>query len=81
MFILGNTPVSAEETDASMEESQPDVTIYDNEGNLVEPDEMHTNEITPAAATLPTKIKTLNNSQLSYLISNYFVISNYIFII
>lgn len=63
MLILGNTPVSAEEADESMEKSQPDVTIYDNEGNLVEPDEMHTNEIAPAAATLPTSLKTLNNSQ------------------
>ncbi|MFB1050897.1 hypothetical protein [Paraliobacillus sp. JSM ZJ581] len=46
-----------------MEEGQPDVTIYDNEGSLVEPDEMHRNEITPTAATLPTKIKIIRRSR------------------
>lgn len=57
-FILGSTPIFAEETN-SEEEFQPAVTIYDNEGNLVEPTEYL---VEPLAATPPTKIKRLNNA-------------------
>lgn len=62
-FILGSAPVSAEETNSSMEEIQSAVTIYDNEGNLVEPlVEPNDNLISLLAATAPTKVKYLNNS-------------------
>jgi hypothetical protein len=55
-FIFGSAPVSAEETNSSMEEMQPAVTIYDNEGNLVKPlIEPNDNLISLLAATAPTK--------------------------
>lgn len=62
-FILGSVPVSAEETNSSMEEMQPAVTIYDNEGKLVEPlVKPNDNPISILAATASTKVKYLNNS-------------------
>lgn len=65
-FILGSTTVFAEETN-SEEEIQPDATIYDNEGNLVEP---IVHPISPLSASLPTRVKYLNNSE-SYQSSKF----------
>nr|QRZ17209.1 hypothetical protein JUJ52_15690 [Virgibacillus sp. AGTR] len=66
-FILGSTTVFAEETN-SEDEIQPEVTIYDNEGNLVEP--IVQPPISLLGAGLPTKVKYLNNSQ-SYQSSEF----------
>lgn len=63
-FMFGSSLVFAEEANFNVQETLPEVLIYDNKGDLIEPTVELTNNdlISPFAATAPTKVKYLNNS-------------------